>query len=92
MYTRACRYKFKRSAGQPLVMHFNNAKGDVAPFVHTLEGSHCPTSRWGVCTLTVSVAPVIFTALCAAAGGRALAAGVTWAAQMALRRVGVGFR
>jgi len=43
------RHKFKRTPGHPVVMHFNNAKGEIKPFFSALQGAYCPDARWGVC-------------------------------------------
>ena len=36
------RYRFLRAPGEPVVMHFNNAKGEVGEFFNALRGAFCP--------------------------------------------------
>ena len=46
----ARRYKYRKTPGQPVVIHFNNAKADIEPFFRTLKGAWCPTDGTTMCS------------------------------------------
>ena len=72
----ARRYKFRHTAGLPVVVHFNGGKGDVGAFFAALSGGWCPTTRYDGCALAAAAAPSALAFLAALLVGRAVVSGV----------------
>jgi hypothetical protein len=66
------RYKFRRTPGHPLVMHFNNAKTEIAPFFTALQGRYCPEARWSLCRLGATALPALAALALGLLAGRLL--------------------
>ena len=70
------RYRFARTPGRPLVMHFNNAKREVRRFYDALAGRLCPErDPWRLCTLAAVLPPAAAARATPAAAGLLLRAG-----------------
>ena len=82
------RYRPVRAPGLPLVMHFNNAKREVARFFDALQGRLCPEhSALRACTLMAALPPALALLALGIMAGRCGVRASPWLQAVARQRM-----